>query len=55
MNAILQKSDVRLMASPKVSLQRRCYQGRWNMRLLSNGVIPMGETQHQKAQLVTFA
>jgi hypothetical protein len=43
------------MASPKDSLQQRCYQGRWNMRLPTDGVIPMGKPQHQKAQFVTFA
>jgi len=45
------RHNVRLMASPKVSLQQRCYQGRWNMRLPSDGVIPMKKPQHQKAQI----
>jgi hypothetical protein len=26
------------MASPKVSMQERCYQGQWNMRTPSEGV-----------------
>ena len=28
------------MASPKVSLQQRCYQGQWNMRRPYHGEIP---------------
>ena len=43
------------MAIPKVSLQQRCYQGQWNMRLHPDGEIPMGKPQHQKAQCMTFA
>jgi hypothetical protein len=34
---IIKCNYVCLMASPKVSMQRRCYQGQWNMRPPSNG------------------
>jgi hypothetical protein len=34
---IIKCNYVCLMASPKVSMQRRCYQGQWNMRPPSDG------------------
>ena len=39
------------MASPKVSLQQRCYLGRWNMRLPSDGEIPLGSPNIKRLNL----